>query len=208
MNKSRRAISIKAAAGRSAQGGSEFDASVENEHVGASPQRDEYLHELGKRRNDPGFVIRSDPLAGAMESHGAKALSAPDIFEPFQSTLGLYIGVTTPGAKTEMPHWHTLDQTEAYHVVEGELTVLSKHRWDDAGWVEHVARRGDVVVLQPEVCHWVRWTSGSGLAMVYKAPQRAGVGRFPAGKVVCQFCPHFQRGCQLPEGFAPLSTAA
>jgi hypothetical protein len=81
--------------------------------------------------------------------------------------------------------------------------MVAKHRWEDDGWIRRIGRPGDMLVARPEVCHWFRWQSGSGLALVFKAPQVAGVGPFPAGKVTCKFCPHFNRGCVLPEGFVP-----
>ncbi len=91
----------------------------------------------------------------------------------------------------------------AHVLLDGEAELLAKFRWDDNGWVECVGKTGDVLIVQPEVCHWFRWRSQDGLAMVFKAPQRPGVGRFPAGKVVCQFCPHFMRGCVFPQDFTP-----
>jgi len=66
-----------------------------------------------------------------------------------------------------------------------------------------IRKAGDLLIVPPESCHWLRWRSAAGLALVFKAPQRAGVGRFPAGKVICRFCPHYKCGCVLPNGFMP-----
>ena len=160
-----------------------------------------YLHELALRQQEPGLLIERKRLGPAMEQLGARGISVPDPMEPFQICLPLYIGVTTPRATTEVPHWHG-DQAEAYVLMDGEAELLAKHRWE-TDWVRRVGHTGDVLVAQPEVCHWFRWLSPHGLALVFKAPQRAGVGRFPAGKVICQFCPHYRRGCILPDGFTP-----
>jgi hypothetical protein len=166
-----------------------------------------YLQNLACHQKDPLLHIEREPLATAMEQLGAKGLSVPDPQEPYQLYLPLYIGITTPRAITEVPHWHP-DQAEAYVPIEGEVELLAKYRWDDKGWVRRVAQAGDVLVVQPEVCHWLRWRSTQGLTLVFKAPQRPGVGRFPAGKVVCEFCPHLNRGCVLPDGFIQHRTAA
>jgi hypothetical protein len=89
----------------------------------ATSSGDEYLYQLAQEQLAPGFVIQLEQLAKAVKPHGGgKAISPPDKFEPFQVSLDLYIGVTTPQARTEVPHWHP-DQTEAYHVVHGHLTV-------------------------------------------------------------------------------------
>ena len=109
-------------------------------------------------------------------------------------------------ATTEVPHWHP-DQAEAYVIIDGEAEIKAKHRWEDNGWETDVAKVGDMLIVPPESCHWFRWRSRSGLAFVFKAPQRAGVGLFPAGKVVCRFCAHYKRGCVLPDGFIPKEVA-
>lgn len=166
------------------------------------PDPTSYLQDLASRQQEPVLLIKREPLAHALARLGAKGLSVPDILEPYQIHLPLYIGATTPSATTEVPHWHA-DQAEAYVILDGEAEMLAKHRWDDNGWVQRAGQAGDLLVVQPEVCHWFRWQSTRGLALVFKAPQRAGVGRFPAGKVVCQFCPHYGRGCVLPVGFTP-----
>ncbi|MFQ5859848.1 MAG: hypothetical protein ACE5LU_29995 [Anaerolineae bacterium] len=173
------------------------------DNIGILDQVDpvEYLHDLARRQHEPGLLIQREPLAVVMKELGAKGISVPDPFEPYQIHLPLYIGATTPQAKSEVPHWHA-DQAEAYVLMEGEAELLARYRWDDDSWVRQLGRAGDVLVVQPEVCHWFRWLSADGLALVFKAPQRAGVGRFPAGKVVCKFCPHYKRGCVLPAGFA------
>lgn len=161
----------------------------------------DYLQDLARRQREPGLLIKREPLIEAMEQLGAKGISVPDPFEPYQIRLSLYIGVTTPRAQCETPHWHTL-QTEAYVVIEGEVELLVKYRYEEH-WARRVGQAGDVLVAQPEVCHWFRWRSPQGLTLVFKAPQQGGVGRFPNGKTVCRDCPHHNRGCILPEGFIP-----
>jgi mannose-6-phosphate isomerase-like protein (cupin superfamily) len=162
----------------------------------------DYLENLAYHQQEPILLIEREPLAIAMREFGAKGISVADVMEPFQMHLSLYIGVTTPQATTEVPHWHN-DQTEAYVIIEGQAEISAKHRWIDDGWLSKTGRAGDLFIIQPQVCHWFRWLSVTGLALVFKAPQRAGVGPFPAGKVVCKFCPHFNRGCKVPEDFMP-----
>src|SRR5260370_27414537 len=125
-----------------------------------------------------------------LETLGAKGLSVPDVTEPYQISLPLYIGATTPQATSEVPHWHQ-DQAEAYVCLKGEVALLAKNRWDDDGWVRRVGQPGDLLIVQPQVCHLVQWRSARGISLVFKAPQRAGLGRFPHGKVTCKLCPHF-----------------
>lgn len=166
------------------------------------PEVGDYLQALAYRQREPILLVERGPLSAVLERVGARGISVPDVLEPSQIHLPLYIGATTPRATTEVPHWHPA-QAEAYVIIEGQAEMLAKHRWEDDGWIRKVGREGDMLVARPEVCHWFRWQSESGLALVFKAPQVAGVGRFPAGKVICKFCPHFNRGCVLPEGFAP-----
>lgn len=161
-----------------------------------------YLHTLSLRRRKPLLLIEREPLQAAMEKLGAKGLSVPDVFEPYQLQYPLYIGVTTPQATTEVPHWHP-EQAEAYVIIDGEAELAAKHREEDNGWETEIAKAGDMLIVPPESCHWFRWRSPTGLALVFKAPQRAGVGRFPAGKVICRDCPHYKRGCVLLDGFTP-----
>lgn len=175
---------------------------VVRENGQKAPPVPRYLEELASRQLEPVLHVEHMPFAAAIEAvGGAKGLSVPDVLEPYQISLPIYIGATTPRATTEVPHWHP-DQAEAYAIMAGEAELIAKHRWGEGGWVRRVARAGDLLIVQPEVCHWFRWRSPEGLALVFKAPQRAGVGRFPAGKVVCKFCPHFGKGCVLPAGFA------
>jgi len=172
--------------------------------IGVFPESDpvDYLRDLSQRQQEPGLLIEQEPLAAAMEPLGAKGILVPDPYEPYQISLPLYLGVTTPRASSEVPHWHSV-QTEVYHVDEGELEVLCKHRWEDNGWQRRLLHAGDTLVVQAEVCHFVRWKSAKGACLVFKAPQVPGVGKPPAGKTTCQFCPHFRRGCVLPDGFTP-----
>ena len=91
-----------------------------------------------------------------------------------------------------------------YVVCEGEARLVSRFRWDDK-WSRRAARPGDVILVQPEVCHWFRWRSeNEGYALVFKAPYRGGEGRASCGIVTCRHCPH---GC-APEGFIRPDCAA
>ena len=162
-----------------------------------------YLHKLSHCRRDPLLLVQREPLRAAMAKLGAKGLSVPDVFEPYQLQFELYIGFTTPAATTEVPHWHP-DQTEVYVIMDGEAEVLAKHREQDS-WKSEVVKAGDMLIVPPQSCHWFRWCSAAGLGIVFKAPQRAGVGPFPAGKMVCRDCPHYKRGCVQPDGFTPQS---
>jgi len=161
----------------------------------------DYLHAVALRQQEPALHIENVPFRKVVEEIGATGISVADILAPFHIHLSLYIGATSPRATSEVPHWHP-EQTEAYVILDGKAEMLAKYRWQGE-WVKREARAGDLLVVQPEVCHWFRWQSSSGLALVFKAPQQAGIGRFPAGKTVCKFCPHFNRGCILPEGFTP-----
>src|SRR5258708_6841061 len=158
-----------------------------------------FFQELGSRRLEPVLLIQGEPFRAAVEYHGAQPPPPPDPWEPYQLSLSLYIGGTTPQATTEVVHHHP-DQTEAYVMVEGEALLVAKYR-GQADWVAHLARTGDLLIVQPDVCHWFRWQSARGLALVFKAPQRAGVGRFPAGKNLCAPYCQFSRGCMPPPGF-------
>jgi cupin len=160
------------------------------------------LFTLSVHAHDPVISVSTEALEEYLhEVGGAKGISVPDVLEPQQISASLYIGGTTPQALTEVPHWHP-DQTEAYVILEGKAMILAKYRWQE-DWVRREAQGGDLLIVQPEVCHWFSWLSVAGLALVFKAPQRAGIGRYPAGKTICKFCPHFKRGCVLPEGFTP-----
>jgi hypothetical protein len=162
----------------------------------------DYLSSVTSRRLvDPVLLFEQMPLLEELKANGgATAISAADILKSFQFHSELYFGVTTPQARSECPHWHT-DQWEAYVLVTGEAEMVAKRRWMD-GWTTKLAGAGDVLFVQPEVCHWFRWRSASGLCYVFKAPQRAGLGPFPAGKVTCDNgCPESAKGCVRPPGW-------
>lgn len=155
------------------------------------------LFELSKHQFDPLMLIRRDELEAYLQAvGGAKGISVPDVREPQQISLSLYIGATTPRAASEVPHWHAI-QSEAYVLVHGEAEVHAKHRWDDS-WTTKHAVAGTLLIVRPEVCHWFQWRSAEGLALVFKAPQVPGVGLPPSGKVTCHQCPHYQRTCEPP----------
>jgi hypothetical protein len=162
-----------------------------------------YLSSVTSRRLiDPVLLFEASPLVQELkEKDGGTAISAADVLKSFQFHSELYFGATTPQARTEAPHWHT-DQWEAYVMIKGEAEMLAKHRWVPNGWITKVASAGDVLLVQPEVCHWFRWQSAFGLCYVFKAPQRAGLGPFPAGKVTCdRGCPENKNGCVYPSGW-------
>jgi mannose-6-phosphate isomerase-like protein (cupin superfamily) len=173
-------------------------ASGIRELAAPEPSPADCLRNITGQQHQPGILVNAGKLAAAVAAlpRGAKGISVPDVFEPDQISLPIYFGVTTTHAQSEVPHWHP-EQAEVYVVCEGEAELVSRYRWDGE-WRRRVVRPGDVLIVQPEVCHWFRWLSESeGYALVFKAPQRAGVGRSPCGKVTCRFCPH---GC-VPEGF-------
>jgi|ERR1051325_4199165 mannose-6-phosphate isomerase-like protein (cupin superfamily) len=160
-----------------------------------------YLQGLACRQHEPVLLIEHAPLENALGLIGATGISVADVLMPFHISWSLYIGATTPRAVSEVPHWHP-EQTEAYVILDGKAQMLAKYRWQGE-WVRREAQAGDMLVVQPEVCHWFQWQSPTGLALVFKAPQRAGIGPYPAGKTICKFCPHYKNGCVLPHGFDP-----
>jgi len=166
----------------------------------------DYLQERSAHQHDPGLLFEREQMRAVMKKLGAKGISVPDPLEPFQVCLDLYYGETTPGATSEVPHWHAR-QTEAYVMMEdGEAEIWAKWRWDNNGWERRVLHRGDIILMQPHTCHWFRWRSENGHAAVFKAPQIPGVGKPPNGKTTCtNGCPHYQRGCVPPDGFNPES---
>jgi mannose-6-phosphate isomerase-like protein (cupin superfamily) len=170
-----------------------------------------YLYTLACGQLEPLVVIHPEPfLEAVLEAGGSAALSVPDPHRPWHVNWPLYLGATTPRNAREQPHFH-LDQAEVYYVVEGEAEMWGKHHWDGDRWVVKTVRTGEMVVVQPGICHLFRWlsTGASDLALVFKN-QRPGVGRFPAGKTTCDNgCPHYGNGCVLPAGYqVPRSRAA
>lgn len=162
----------------------------------------DYLYQLIPRRLDPVLEIEGELFKKAIERLGSKGIFVPDPYEPYQITnLNLYIGATTPFSKKEVPHWHSA-QTEVYVIQEGQADLLAKYHWQ-VRWRLFHGNPGDFLIVQPKVCHWFQWKSASGLALVFKAPQIAGVGKFPNGKTDCFSCPFYNNGCQLPKGFTP-----
>lgn len=163
----------------------------------------EYLHAIARQQLEPLVLIRTELLrAAVLETGGSASLSVPDPHRPWHVSWPLYFGATTPRNPREQPHFH-MDQAEAYYIVEGEAEMWGKHPWEPNGWVVKVARAGEVVIVQPGICHLFRWSSSgpTDLALVFKN-QRPGVGRFPAGKTTCENgCPHFNHGCVLPAGY-------
>src|SRR4051794_17350216 len=82
-----------------------------------------------------------------LENGGAKGLSVADILEPQQISTDLYIGGTTPRAKSEVAHWHP-DQTEVYVLVHGSASVKFKYRWEQR-WSETNLSGGEFLIVNP-----------------------------------------------------------
>ena len=129
------------------------------------------------------------------ENKGSQSISIADTMKPFQISLPLYIGATSPAAnKKEEAHWRN-DQAESYVIIKGKAKLYAMYRWAK-GFRVLEAEEGDTLVVQPQVCHWFQFTSKNGLAMVFKAPQQAGKGLPPKGKTTCgdedydDKCPH------------------
>lgn len=165
----------------------------------------EYLIKLAENQLHPGIHIEHDKLLKAIQTlGGSAAFSVADPFHPTHVRLSLYMGFTTPENNREVPHWHS-EQAEAYVILDGIAKLITKHRFHIRGdWTILVGHPGDILVAQPEVCHWFRWQSSRGIAYVFKAPQVAGQGRYPHGKTTCLHgCPIYKNGCVLPEGFSP-----
>jgi mannose-6-phosphate isomerase-like protein (cupin superfamily) len=161
-----------------------------------------YLDELSAGRLDPGIPVRYERMKRQTleRGQGAIALSPPDAWISTQLSLPLYNGYTTPRATTEKPHWHD-SAAEAYCLIDGLAEIWCKWRWMRE-WRRLLLRPGDVVLVQPHVCHWFRWGSEDGYAAVFKAPQIPGVGRPPAGKTTCADCVHYNNGCVPPDGYS------
>lgn len=165
-------------------------------------ENENYLKDRAAHQHEPGLLYEGEQMEVAVQQEGGgTAVSSADPHKTNQVHLDLYYGETSPLA-TELPHVH-FDQTEAYVLFNGEAEVWVKWRWDDNGWKQRTLRAGDVILMQPEVCHWFRWRSEDGRAAVFKR-QIPGVGKPPNGKQTClNGCPHYKRGCVLPDGFNP-----
>jgi mannose-6-phosphate isomerase-like protein (cupin superfamily) len=149
------------------------------------------------------FASKQMRTAIAELGSGGTGMLVPDGIWPYHITCAeLYFGVTTPKA-IERPHWH-FRGWEGYVVVEGEAFMLV--RWHDAvavEWERRMLHPGDTILIAPGVCHWFRWQSQDGYAVVFKAPTIPGIGRPPNGKQQCQNgCHLYKNGCVLPDGFA------
>ena len=165
-------------------------------------ENENYLQERAAHQHVPGLLYEGERIKSAVQKEGGgTSVSSADPYKPNQIHLDLYYGETSPLA-TEVPHMH-MEQTESYTLMEGEAEMLTKWRWEDNGWKRKILHAGDVILIQPEVCHWFRWRSKDGRAVVFKR-QIAGVGKPPNGKQTCMNgCPHYKRGCVLPDGFNP-----
>ena len=160
-----------------------------------------YLEDRATHQGEPGLWYEGERVKDAVQQNGgATAIWVPDPTKPHHIRTDLYYGETTPGAE-EVPHWHT-EQTEAYIMVDGKAEAWVKWRWEPK-WQRRVLKKGDVILMQPEVCHWFRWLSEEGRAAVFKASPTSGVGQHLNGKRMCANCPHYEHGCTPPGGFNP-----
>jgi hypothetical protein len=67
------------------------------------------LQTLSEHARDPVIAVSTRHLESYLKVvGGAKGISVPDVLEPQQISTPLYIGATTPQAKTEVPHWHRI----------------------------------------------------------------------------------------------------
>ena len=111
------------------------------------------VRSLSARGRDAFIMIAQQEMEGYLpEAGGAKGISVADVLEPQQISTDLYIGATSPLAATEVPHWHP-KQTEVYFVVHGQAQILAKYR-ADAEWNTTRLVSGDLLIVQPETCHW------------------------------------------------------
>lgn len=157
-----------------------------------------YFAAIAERRSPVTVIEQGSVLEALRGNGGAHAFSVPDAQRSDQIQLPLYIGFTIPGNGREIPHWHT-DQAEVYVIVHGEAEIVAQPYRDGDQWFTYRGGPGSLFLIAPQVCHWLRWRTDEGLAYVFKAPQRAGLGPFPAGRTDCQHgCPMFGRGCTPP----------
>jgi quercetin dioxygenase-like cupin family protein len=163
-----------------------------------------YVLDRSVHRLEPGLLFKHDLLRAAIEElGGAHSIVIGDPFRPFHMRGNVYVGITTAEALSEVFHFHQ-QQTEIFCVLDGMAEVASRWAWaTDDDWQHRVVKHGDIIIMQPEVCHYWKWVSETGFAAVFKAPiDPAGVGRPGlAGKTTCAFCPYVER-CRLPRGYS------
>lgn len=164
---------------------------------------EDYLEQLSNNHLVPGLLFEFEPMQAAIAREGgAMAITPQDPWKIVQiAGLPMYCGATTPRARSEIPHWH-YNALEVYVVIAGSAEMWVKYHWLK-DWQRRIAHEGDMLLIQPGVCHWLRWTSDNGFAWVFRAPNIGGVGRPPAGKQICATCPFWQNGCLGPEGYKP-----
>jgi mannose-6-phosphate isomerase-like protein (cupin superfamily) len=135
------------------------------------------VRSLSARGRDAVITIAQQEMEGYLpEAGGAKGISVADVLEPQQISTDLYIGATSPLAATEVPHWHP-KQTEVYFVVHGQAQILAKYR-ADAEWNTTPLVSGDLLIVQPETCHWFRWISKQGLIQSSANPRRWALSKW------------------------------
>lgn len=143
-------------------------------------------------------------LAKLLENspRGSISLVGADAMEAFQALADLSLSITTPRYHEEVPHWHSA-QTESYLVIEGTIEMTRRHRRERT-WGVEVAGPGQLLCVRREICHWIKWQTEDGIAIVHKAPPMTGRGAPPAGRTSClEGCCHYKNGCILPSGWNP-----
>jgi len=142
-----------------------------------------YWQDRAAHQEEAGLVIEFEKMKLAIEEHGgSKAFFGFDEWESDQiHSSHAYLGL----------------QTEMYVVLDGTAEIWVKHYWESSkSWCRRVLNHGDIVIVNPQTCHFFKWRSPQGVAVVTKSPNTiGGVGRPPASKLNCTNCPRFQKGC-------------
>jgi hypothetical protein len=160
-----------------------------------------YLLERAAHQRVPGLVYAFKQMRPEIAELGGTGVLVPDALRPYHITCNdLYFGACTPKA-IERPHWH-FKGWESYTILEGEASMLVKFH-EAIEWETRVLHPHDTVLVAPGVCHWLRWHTEDGYAVVHKAPTIPGIGLPPNGKQTCRTCHLYKNGCVLPEGFNP-----
>jgi hypothetical protein len=158
----------------------------------------EYLRHKHQSQLYPSVVYKYEATRAAVEAVGAGGIMDPTPYRDHQiESRQLYFGVAVPPGSNEVIHRH--DAPEIYVQIAGFARVWTKWYFADE-WFERDLAPGDALLCQPGVCHFYQWFSpiGQGLAMVFKAPARGGVGR-GTGKITCENgCPLFGDRCAGP----------
>jgi hypothetical protein len=160
-----------------------------------------YLLERAAHHRVPGLVYVFKKMRPEIAELGGSGVLVPDALRPYHITCNdLYFGACTPKA-IERPHWH-FKGWESYTILEGEASMLVKFH-EAMEWETRVLHPHDTILVAPGVCHWLRWNTEDGYAIIHKAPTIPGIGLPPNGKQTCQTCHLYNNGCILPDGFNP-----